>query len=36
MKFIKVTSKEPNKIQPDYNSNKIKIIKVKSTTVLVK
>jgi|688.fasta_scaffold01918_5 hypothetical protein len=36
MKQIKVTSKEANKIQPDYNANKIKIIKVKNTTVIVK
>jgi len=36
MKYIKATSKEANKIQPDYNANKVKRIKVKSTTVLVK
>jgi hypothetical protein len=36
MKQLKITSKEPNKIVPDYNSNKIKIVKVKSTTVIVK
>jgi len=36
MKQLKITSKEPNKIVPDYHSNKIKIIKVKNTTVVVK
>ena len=36
MKQLKVTSKEHNKIVPDYYSNKIKIVKVKSTTVIVK
>jgi len=36
MKKIKATSKEANKIQPDYNSNKVKIIKVKNTTVVIK
>lgn len=36
MKKLKATSKEPNRVQPDYNANKVKIIKVKNTTVLVK
>jgi len=36
MKSIKVTAKEANIIQPDYNGNKIQIIKVKNTTVIVK
>lgn len=36
MKQIKATSKEANKIQPDYNGNKVKIIKVKNTTVVIK
>jgi hypothetical protein len=36
MKQLKVTSKEPNRIVPDLYNNKIKIIKVKNTTVIVK
>lgn len=36
MKQLKVTSKEPNRIVPDYYANKIKIVKVKDTTVIVK
>jgi hypothetical protein len=36
MKQLKVTSKEHNKIVPNYYANKIKIIKVKNTTVIVK
>jgi len=36
MKQLKATSKEANRIKPDYYANKIKIIKVKSTTVIVK
>ena len=36
MKQLKITSKEQNKIVPDYYSNKIKIVKVKNTIVIVK
>lgn len=36
MKQLKITSKEANKIVPDYYANKIKIVKVKNTTVIVK
>lgn len=36
MKKLKATAKEANRVQPDYNGNKIKIIKVKSTTVIIK
>jgi hypothetical protein len=36
MNQLKVTAKEPNKIVPNYYTKKIKIYKVKSTTVVVK
>jgi len=36
MKQLKATSKEANRVQPDYYNNKVKIIKVKNTTVVIK
>jgi len=36
MNQLKITFKEPNKIVPNFYTKKIKIYKVKSTTILVK
>lgn len=36
MNQLKITVKEPNKVVPNFYTKKIKIIKVKSTTTVVK
>lgn len=36
MKKLKITTKQPNKIIPDYNANKIKIKKQGDISIMVK